>query len=450
MVIYSFTSSPKNAFGHSSGYGNHIIKQLYNYRGKTLTFTFSSTYTMTNASFDNIYVGDYLELYLQMLIIDIIPILISISTFLIGIILILFWIIGHKKTKASNSILYLGIFSINIAIWNLNEISVIIFHEGNHIFSSYLSFVSLMFLPIPLFLFIREFAYNKNHIFWQIALISNLSAIFLLILFQMCSILDFKNTLPVIHALFIFGFAGIISLTLYDVYKKRISKVNKINIIFMLFVLVGFILDLFTFYFRDSMQSSRIGNLILLIYIIFIGVYEINHTSTLVLEGVNSKEYKLLAYTDNLTGLSNRTAMKKYLDEADYHNSYIIAMFDLNNLKKCNDTYGHNEGDRYIKICGSLIANSFSDIGKCFRIGGDEFCVIACNSSINKYNKCIKNLLKDLDAVNSTNEYKVELSIAYGYAEYSKDLDKNLTETRARADAEMYKCKYHFKYNQAQ
>ena len=51
-------------------------------------------------------------------------------------------------------------------------------------------------------------------------------------------------------------------------------------------------------------------------------------------------------------------------------------MFDLNDLKKCNDTYGHDYGDQYIMMASEILKKLFALDGKCYRIGGDEFCAL--------------------------------------------------------------------------
>lgn len=57
--------------------------------------------------------------------------------------------------------------------------------------------------------------------------------------------------------------------------------------------------------------------------------------------------------------------------------SGVVLIADLNNLKLINDTLGHQYGDEAIKLTADVLHSSFSDIGSCYRIGGDEFCVIS-------------------------------------------------------------------------
>ena len=54
----------------------------------------------------------------------------------------------------------------------------------------------------------------------------------------------------------------------------------------------------------------------------------------------------------------------------------MVVTFDLNNLKMCNDNYGHSSGDAYIIHSAHIIETTFDRFGKCYRIGGDEFCCL--------------------------------------------------------------------------
>ena len=115
-------------------------------------------------------------------------------------------------------------------------------------------------------------------------------------------------------------------------------------------------------------------------------------------------------------------------------------MFDLNNLKKCNDTLGHMEGDRYLTDSADLIKKIFEGYGKVYRIGGDEFCVIMKNSSEEEIEGLIRMLMQEESVYNESSEM-VCMQIAAGYARYDPRLDADLDKTRSRADMLMYENK---------
>ena len=57
-----------------------------------------------------------------------------------------------------------------------------------------------------------------------------------------------------------------------------------------------------------------------------------------------------------------------------------FVLFDIDKLKIINDTYGHDCGDQVIAMAAQCILEVFGPLGECYRIGGDEFCVILTTS----------------------------------------------------------------------
>ena len=89
------------------------------------------------------------------------------------------------------------------------------------------------------------------------------------------------------------------------------------------------------------------------------------------------------AYKDALTGVGNKASFNEMIEklEADRlqgDTAFAIVMADINNLKKVNDTLGHECGDDYIRGCCSIICNIFKH-SPVFRIGGDEFVAVLKN-----------------------------------------------------------------------
>ena len=90
----------------------------------------------------------------------------------------------------------------------------------------------------------------------------------------------------------------------------------------------------------------------------------------------NKLEY--LNFVDALTSLYNYNAYTDYCRKwisREIKESIGVIFADLNALKVVNDTYGHEEGNQYIKRFSKIIKNYFRE-GRCFRISGDEFIVL--------------------------------------------------------------------------
>ena len=109
----------------------------------------------------------------------------------------------------------------------------------------------------------------------------------------------------------------------------------------------------------------------------------------------------------------------------------------MNGLKYLNDNFGHLEGDKGLKTIAKAIDNNTSRKMYAYRLGGDEFIVIAINETEEKMMKFISDFKKELSA---TNYY---CSIGYAYKnDECNDTDEmmKLSEKRMYADkAEFYK-----------
>jgi two-component system, cell cycle response regulator len=86
------------------------------------------------------------------------------------------------------------------------------------------------------------------------------------------------------------------------------------------------------------------------------------------------------AVTDALTGLGNRRSLLADLGEALSASPAvfsILIIFDLDGFKRYNDSFGHPAGDALLVRLGGKLAASVTGGGRSYRLGGDEFCVLA-------------------------------------------------------------------------
>jgi diguanylate cyclase (GGDEF)-like protein len=87
------------------------------------------------------------------------------------------------------------------------------------------------------------------------------------------------------------------------------------------------------------------------------------------------------AHTDALTGLGNRRQLIADLDDACGRASadtrFALVLYDLDGFKSYNDSFGHLPGDALLRRLGQKLALAVADRGRAYRLGGDEFCVLA-------------------------------------------------------------------------
>lgn len=106
-----------------------------------------------------------------------------------------------------------------------------------------------------------------------------------------------------------------------------------------------------------------------------------SHLHDLIDNAESFERIEELSYTDNLTGLANQRYFLKRLDEEisraeRYGRHLAFILFDLDELKVVNDTYGHLAGDDILRQLGDILRASIRSIDIVARYGGDEFCVI--------------------------------------------------------------------------
>lgn len=143
-------------------------------------------------------------------------------------------------------------------------------------------------------------------------------------------------------------------------------------------------------------------------------------------------------YIDNLTGVFNRKKLKILAEEKkDLNKIYYI---DIDKFKSINDTYGHFEGDKVLKI----VSSAFKNINEKYdsvtvRIGGDEFIIVVCKENIKDINfkKIIREEIEKIEKEEGL-PYKINVSIGKtSYDSNSQSLEVCLKE----ADIDMYKNK---------
>jgi len=175
---------------------------------------------------------------------------------------------------------------------------------------------------------------------------------------------------------------------------------------------------------------------------IIIGVSNINEQTKML------EREKELARKDALTGAFNKFA---YIEKEKEINELInnkknynfsLAVCDINDLKKINDTFGHSVGDDYIKDAYLLLKDIYKN-SLIYRIGGDEFIIIIEGSDYlngdELYNKFINKI--------NDNKKNNLVTLAIGYDDYNELYDKTLNDIFSRADMKMYDNKRIFKNN---
>lgn len=151
--------------------------------------------------------------------------------------------------------------------------------------------------------------------------------------------------------------------------------------------------------------------------------------------------YERLLKEDRMTGINNRTAFEEQLQDIedhaqDYDNAALIFM-DVDGLKNTNDLYGHNAGDELIISAALCIKNVFATYGKCYRIGGDEFCVLIFDS-IENMDELLKQMDQEIIKYNRNNRYYLSITRGVSFLKDTEGKQKKISDWKYEADQDMY------------
>lgn len=160
------------------------------------------------------------------------------------------------------------------------------------------------------------------------------------------------------------------------------------------------------------------------------------------------KQLEFKVSHDILTSLYNREYFETMMERYDHQvNTPIsILVFDLDDLKKINDSYGHKVGDQLIKEAAAILKNFSNDDVIVSRIGGDEFAILMVNSTPEQAEAIMAAIQRQFDHLNGDGNrlYKIHLSKGYAFGHTSIGKMEDLF---IEADNQMYREKKYNKKN---
>lgn len=148
----------------------------------------------------------------------------------------------------------------------------------------------------------------------------------------------------------------------------------------------------------------------------------------------------------DVAGVHDKKSLEKELlklQNADDTLNVGVMMFDLNNLKKVNDTFGHEEGDIFIQTFASYLTRILTENSYLARFGGDEFVIIQRETSWSELEQMNIQLQTLLDTYNQTATHPI--SYAVGYDISCKNHYYLIMDLMQMADQKMYQDKQYKK-----
>jgi two-component system, cell cycle response regulator len=155
------------------------------------------------------------------------------------------------------------------------------------------------------------------------------------------------------------------------------------------------------------------------------------------------------ARTDPLTQLGNRLRLREDLHtlhaRAERHGRpYSIAMFDLDEFKLYNDTYGHPQADSALQRIAALLATDLRAEDAAYRYGGEEFIVVLADETLSgavKATERIRTAVENLAIPHRRSNSRGILTISAGVATYTPRTSATPDTVLEQADRALYVAK---------
>ncbi len=418
-IIYQFGHEDKSIFSVPNGGIWHVVKLPYLHEENNITINVVPSDDKTSIGIIDIYLAEESQAILFLVYGNAVKLLISSIILIIGLILLVSQFFMSKGLKNNNLILYLGLLSINMAIWLLSESNLMQFIIGDTFILGNLPYWSIQLLFIP-FIFYVESMYTPSHKsiskYFTIAFIVNFIVSGVL---HMTGTVFYYSTLGVVHLIMVLTLLYFVFSLGYESLVKK-NNDAKIIILQISFLILAAMMELVIFYFGNNMNSIGVSLQVgMLLYLLACIISTSLKLRAIWAEGMYTEYLSKIAYTDILTSAFNRHAFERDLEvfKENENLTKIIIIFDLNNLKFFNDTMGHQTGDDYLIYFIELAQKYLSEFGNCYRVGGDEFAAILSNVSYETVEKRLSIIQEEIKKFDKSNM----AGVAIGYAQYDKN-----------------------------
>ncbi|MBP9855259.1 MAG: sensor domain-containing diguanylate cyclase, partial [Candidatus Omnitrophica bacterium] len=164
----------------------------------------------------------------------------------------------------------------------------------------------------------------------------------------------------------------------------------------------------------------------------------------------NSQLYekiKYQSYTDSLTDIYNHGFFQDKLNEGLNHavkttQNLSLMMLDIDNFKKLNDHFGHQTGDRLLKIIASILKKYSREVDYVCRYGGEEFAIILTDTEKKQAYTIAERIRTNIESYHFEElPQNQKITVSIGLSTFPEDAD-NKTELIALADKAMYVAKF--------
>ena len=431
QILYHFGEKP--LIGNSPGSYYHFIEIPEDTLGEELSIRIQTVYPHKYADTYQFFVGNTWDLVISFLKKEMLNMITNLFILIFGVIMCSLYIVQRRMDLHGEKNLYFGLMSIVFVLWSNGALFVEQLLFRNAVMQYYLNYFSLFLLLMIVILYIESI---DDKIQCKFEFVMAAAAVVICVALHFLGIRDFTETVRLFSILI--GIDTVILIIHIIIQQKKYHTIGNTVLVLLVFG----VLNVIDYVLRSTRVErytmfTKIG---LIIYVFISGYLGIRDMLNELVLAKESALLKKIAYLDNLTKQKNRYALEHDLKEMELSSLSIVSL-DLNNLKTCNDTFGHTMGDRYIKGAADILDSVYQNV---YRVGGDEFIALVGTRSKEVLLEKKKEMHKKIAEYNEKENAALFLQIASGYSSYQEG-DASYEDILKRADKEMYRDKKQLK-----
>lgn len=415
-----------------------VFKITY-YKSNDTTITLPKVYVgsantiVQNIFFDNAYIT-----------------VITITMIMLGIFILLVEVITVKQNYAyKQKLLMLGLLLFITGIWCATDSPLIQYLLNYSNVNMYADFFIFMFLILPFVGYVKSINGMEKYKSLRYIILAILCNIIVQTVIALFTELTFVEMVPASHILIVVGVSASIFL-LYKEYRK--SKKQEVFLCLRAFAIAGIVavISIIIYFLKPELFYQNLFQTGMLFFVLILLWNIVSEFIESLKYKTEANIYKQLAEVDKLTNLANRRSFDLKITEIEknieMYDNVLLIFIDVNGLKRINDSFGHLKGDETIIAAADCIKRAYENQSFCYRIGGDEFCVIIENPLYSEHD-AILFLEQEVEIYNKAFIGDCHFTVAIGCSCLKEnDEVKSLAEWKEEADYKMYEDKKEKKY----
>ncbi len=447
-VVYETNVYDSKFYNRSPGNLWNVAKFHADSSGRLVEMQIYMVYDTNAVTVDSTLWGDKTDIILTFCKEKIFGVAVSLLMLIIGLVLIAFDLMpAYIHARKRHGMVWLGLYAALIGVWSLIETNAVQFFADDMRILQLIDNMIMIVGSMPLLLYLNcEYQIFKFR-FMRLFCYADAAYILVSATMQLSGVNDLHGLLPGAMLTMV---VSCVTLLVWVVFRlKNMVKGHQpiLNYVLQLSGLcslwISALLEMMRYSQSDHMDRAGYLRVGMLVFIICLAVSSQLETYRLLENGLKFDIISSLAYSDGLTGLGNRTAYLEQLEAYASGETGIsklgIVFLDVNNLKKVNDNQGHEKGDELITVAARIISDSFGKLGKSYRIGGDEFCVLMTGLGLqDMYERGLLEFQKLVDEANKAKWYTYEIQIANGFSICDMIERQKIDEAVMAADGAMY------------